>query len=161
MLFALRSKQYPQLKITYFFPVQEHSFLPADRVFGRIEQDIRKKNTILLPEEYCEILRKHGTAHEYGKDWQSYDYKGEAARYTKRQRSFKISDAKVLQVSGDKLGFKSVYAGEFCQHSILKRGENCCGSILQILFPTKRICSCMYFACYVDLAGFAAKGSQI
>ena len=31
-----------------------------DRVFGRIEQQIRKKDTIVMPEEDNEILRNHG-----------------------------------------------------------------------------------------------------
>ena len=45
-----------------------------------------------------------------------YDYKTQAATFTKTQRSFKISDARVLQVAGDKLGFKAVYGGDFCHY---------------------------------------------
>ncbi|RXN05696.1 hypothetical protein ROHU_033191 [Labeo rohita] len=37
-----------------------------------------------------------------------------------------MSEARVLQISGDKLGFKPVFAGEFCQHSVLKRGKRWC-----------------------------------
>lgn len=83
-----------------------------------------------MPEEYCEILRKsdvnHGTVHEYGKDWQCYNFRDEAARFTNSQRSFEISDARVLQVSGDKLGFKPVFTGEFSQHTVLKQGKQWC-----------------------------------
>ncbi|XP_041362797.1 uncharacterized protein LOC121378605 [Gigantopelta aegis] len=75
MLFALCNNKYPNLTIDYHFPIKGHSFLPADRVFGRIEQEIRKKDTILMPEEYHEIISKHGTVHVYGKDWKCYDYK--------------------------------------------------------------------------------------
>ncbi|XP_058629205.1 uncharacterized protein LOC131538986 [Onychostoma macrolepis] len=85
MLFALRTPLYSQLNVTYFFPIRGHSFLPADRVFGRIEQDIRKHTTILLPEEYNNILQKHGTVHQYGKDWQCYDFKEAAARFTTKK----------------------------------------------------------------------------
>ncbi|CAM1328338.1 Uncharacterised protein g9739 [Pycnogonum litorale] len=88
MLFALRA-QHPLLKISYYFPVRGHSFLPADRAFGRIEQEIRKKETILLPDKYTEILQHHGTVHEYGADWRCKDYKAEAASMTKSTRSFK------------------------------------------------------------------------
>ncbi|KAK0151969.1 hypothetical protein N1851_006668 [Merluccius polli] len=94
MLFALRSQLYPQLDITYFFPVRGHSFL----------------NTILLPEEYVSILWKHGTVHQYRKDWECYNFKREAATFTASQRSFKISEARVLNICGDKLGFKPVFA---------------------------------------------------
>lgn len=92
-------------------------------MFGRIEQDIRKHTTILLPEEYNNILQKHGTVYQYGKNWQCYDFKEAAARFTTTQRSFKISEARVLQISGDKMGLKPAFAGEFCQDSVLKRGK--------------------------------------
>ena len=111
MMFPLCSKQYPQHTVDYYFPIRGHSFLSADRVFGRVEQDIRQEETILLPAEYVEILEMHGVVHEYGKDWQCYDFKGESAAFVKSQRSFKISEARVLQVHGDKLGFKSVFLG--------------------------------------------------
>ena len=121
MLFFLRNQRYPQLTIDYHFPIRGYSFFPADRAFGRIEQDIRKRQTILLPAEYFDILKRHGNVHEYGKDWVCYDFKTEAATFTKTQRSFKISDARVLQVAGDNLGFKAAYGGDFCHH--LKRGK--------------------------------------
>lgn len=123
MLCAVRKQKFPQLNIEYTFPVRGHSFLPADRVFGRIEQDIRKHDTILVPSKYVQILSKHGNVLVYGKDWHSYDYKSAAASYCKSQRSFKISDAKMLRVNSDKVGFKQVYGGDFCDHAILKRGK--------------------------------------
>ncbi|XP_060788694.1 uncharacterized protein LOC132893517 [Neoarius graeffei] len=123
MLFGLRSQLFPHLTINYFFPVRGHSFLPADRVFGRIEQDIRKHTTILLPDEYASILHRHGNIHQYGRDWQCYDFKKEAAAFTTQQRSFKISDARVIQICGERLDVKSSFAGDFTQHSVLKRGK--------------------------------------
>ncbi|RXN32357.1 membrane-spanning 4-domains subfamily A member 4A-like protein [Labeo rohita] len=53
MLFALHSQLYPQLNITAF--LNKASFLPNDRVFGRIEQDIQKFTTIVLLDEYNNI----------------------------------------------------------------------------------------------------------
>ncbi|XP_030609211.1 uncharacterized protein LOC115796879 [Archocentrus centrarchus] len=123
MLFALRSQLFPQLSITYFFPVRGHSFLPANRVLGRIEQDIQKHPSILLLDDYTKILQRHGTVHQHGKDWQSYDFTKEAASFTTTQRTFKLSDARVLQISGDTLGFKALFTDEFCQHSVLKQGK--------------------------------------
>ena len=124
MLFAFRNQRYPQLTIECHFSIRGHSFFPDDCAFGRIEHDIRKRHTILLPAEYIDILQRHGNVHEYGKDWVCYDYKTEAANFTKTQRSFKISDARVLQVAGDKLGFKAAYGGDFCHHAIRKRGKS-------------------------------------
>lgn len=48
------------------FPVVVHSFLSPDRVFGLIEKDLKKKATILQPEEYEEVLGKHGIVHHVG-----------------------------------------------------------------------------------------------
>lgn len=43
------------------FPIPGHSFLPADRVFGNIERELKKKEVIISPEEYHEIFSNYGT----------------------------------------------------------------------------------------------------
>ena len=68
MLFALRKAYFPHLTINFTFPIRGHSFLPADRVFGRIEQDLRRKDTILLLSDYHAVLRSHGALLIYGDD---------------------------------------------------------------------------------------------
>ncbi|XP_041366912.1 uncharacterized protein LOC121381642 [Gigantopelta aegis] len=50
-------------------------------------------------------------------------YSTAAAAHCKSQRSFKISDAKVLRINSDQVGFKQVYGGDFCEHVILKKGR--------------------------------------
>lgn len=47
--------------IEYFFPMVGHSFLPSDRVFGMIEREIKKCNTIISPDEYTDIFSRFGT----------------------------------------------------------------------------------------------------
>lgn len=123
MLSALRKRKFKDLRIEYTFPVRGHSFMPPDRVFGRLEQEIRKHDTILLPSEYVNIMQRHGNVHIYGQHWQCYNFKAAAAKHCVSSRSFKISDARVLEVSGDKVGFKQLYSGDFCYHSLLKRGK--------------------------------------
>ena len=59
--------------------------------------------------------------HVYNTDWRSYDFKSAATSHIKAVRSFKISDAKVLALEGDKLLFKSSYNAGGCVHSILKK----------------------------------------
>ena len=85
---------------------------------------ILEKKTILLPEDYHLILAKHGNVYEYGTDWQCLDYKASAAEFCKPKRTFRISDAKVLHIDSDKLGFKQVYGGEFTEHPVFKRGKH-------------------------------------
>ena len=108
MLFALRKQKQSGVHISYYFPIRGHSFLPAERVFGRIGQQLKKLDTVLMPEEYLAVLRNHGTIHTYGEDWEAFDYKNEVKRFTKTQRGFKISEAKELEISSDKLRFLSV-----------------------------------------------------
>ena len=48
MLSNLKSTIFKDVKVEYYFPIRGHSFPPADQVFGRIEQDLRKQDTILL-----------------------------------------------------------------------------------------------------------------
>ena len=123
MLFALRKQTIPHLTMNYYFPVRGHSFLPADRVFGRIERDIKRQDTILLPADYVDILQKHGNVHVYGSDWACLDFKSAVTSHCRAVRHFKISEAKVLKVDGDKVGFKAAFEGDFCYHSVLKKGK--------------------------------------
>ena len=60
ILFSFMKEAFPRISAEYVFPIRGHSFLPVDRVFGRIEQQVQKKDTILMPEEYSAILHSHG-----------------------------------------------------------------------------------------------------
>ena len=121
-LASKRNKNNP-LVTEYHFPIRGHSFLPADRVFGRIEQDVRKKESILLPSEYISILKKHGTVLCYTEDWSALDFKAEVKRFVKAKRSFKLSEARVVQLKDGILGMKETYNGELAQHIVLKQGK--------------------------------------
>ncbi|CAG4958999.1 unnamed protein product [Colias eurytheme] len=66
-----------------YFPVRGHSFLPADRLFGRIEKDVRKIPVITTRQEYFEIFSKHSRVFELDKDWNLYDVKSLENHYKK------------------------------------------------------------------------------
>ena len=68
-------------------------------------------------------MRNHGNVYIYGQHWQAYDFKAEAQAFVKAKRSFKLSEARMLEVKNDKVGFKAVYNGEYCYHAVLKRGK--------------------------------------
>ena len=61
--------------ISLYFPVREHSFMPANRVFGRVEKLLRSHAVIKSPEKYWEIYPQIGTVRKLGTDWIMYDYK--------------------------------------------------------------------------------------
>lgn len=58
------------------FPVRGHSFLPADRVFGRVEKTIGVHPVITKKEEYIDLLSQHGKVNFLKDDWETYDIKG-------------------------------------------------------------------------------------
>lgn len=69
--------------IELIFPVRGHSFLPADRAFGRVEKILKKQNVITTPEQYNEIYKTVGTVMKLGPDWQVYNIKDLSTVYTK------------------------------------------------------------------------------
>lgn len=79
MLFALltyiNSPLCPFRTIKFTFPVRGHSYMEADQVFGRIEKDMRKRETVLLPSTYQDIMQQHGTVKRFNDDWRAYDFK--------------------------------------------------------------------------------------
>lgn len=84
LCFLLQKVQEPRIyqyvrSIDYYFPVKGHSYLPPDRVFGRIEKDLRKLPTITSPAQYQEVFEKQGTVFVYNDDWIAYNMKQLAA----------------------------------------------------------------------------------
>ncbi|KAJ8868381.1 hypothetical protein PR048_029897 [Dryococelus australis] len=55
--------------------VRGHSFLPADRVFGRMEKLLRKLPLITTKREYETIYSQVGNVHALVKDWKLHDVK--------------------------------------------------------------------------------------
>lgn len=105
----------PSIKhIELVFPVTGHSFLPADRVFGLIEQRLKKKKTILTPEEYHSVFAEHGTVKKIGIDWMPFDWKTVAQQSVKSaaQLHFKLSKCRKVFIMKTKKG------------TIMIRGEN-------------------------------------
>lgn len=78
MIFMLMHwlKSAPHIQeIQLIFPVPGHSYIPPDRVFGRIEQNLRNIETITKPETYVDVFKKHGTVFKLGSDCTIFDWK--------------------------------------------------------------------------------------
>lgn len=65
------------------FPVRGHSYLPADRVFGRAEKILKKHNVIITPKEYNRFYNQVGQVRKLGVDYQLYDIKNLLETYNK------------------------------------------------------------------------------
>ncbi|XP_065645591.1 uncharacterized protein LOC136076054 [Hydra vulgaris] len=85
MLLALRKQYFNKLQITHTFPERGHSYLPADRVFGRVQLDIKKRDQIFEPNEYINILSRHGKVMVYGQNWSAHDFKSCAKKHLKSE----------------------------------------------------------------------------
>lgn len=86
--------------IDLLFPVTGHSFMAADRVFGLIEKDIRRKKAIIDVNDYHEIFQRYGTIKKMGVHWKSYDWRKMATKFTKssQQLHFKISKCRRIML---------------------------------------------------------------
>lgn len=101
MLKYADSTNIPFQNISYTFPIPGHSCMVLDSFFGRIKKELRRHEEILIPNDYRDILCKHGKVYEYGKDFHVYDYKrltGDILKKDIRQhRTWKFK--KMLQCS--------------------------------------------------------------
>lgn len=67
--------------VELIFPVTGHSYMPPDRVFGVIEKDLKKKDTIIQPQEYLDIFSQHGAVIKLSSaDCPVYDWKSVTER---------------------------------------------------------------------------------
>lgn len=70
-------------KVEIIFPVVGHSFLPADRVFGRIEKEFCKRDTILEPSGYSDIIKEYSSLISVGQECPVKDWKDAAKKVLK------------------------------------------------------------------------------
>ncbi|CAG5016854.1 unnamed protein product [Parnassius apollo] len=75
IMYYLQTTRTSIKEIHMHFPTRGHSFLPADRVFGRAEKLLRNKPTIIAKEEYIEIFKELGQLYSLGQDWELKDTK--------------------------------------------------------------------------------------
>jgi len=81
-------------EINHIFPVHGHSYMPPDRVFGRIEQKLKRKDNIVSPNQYYEVFKEESTVFVYGKDFLVYNYKNAASKLLKSILGFKSTEQK-------------------------------------------------------------------
>lgn len=83
LLFWLQQTTTKIESITLIFPVRGHSFLPVDRIFGRVEKLLRKESCIKNKEQYHALYKQTGKVQELGVDWRLYNIKGLEKLYRK------------------------------------------------------------------------------
>lgn len=123
MLLCFVNQQTVFEKIEYYFSVRGHSYLPPDRVFGRIEQKLRRIEKIMLPDQYHDIFKMYAHVYLLNQDWHISDFKELSQRLLKNPLPFPISTAKVLCLQKSKMtiGLKVSYNGDFKWYNNITR----------------------------------------
>lgn len=127
------------------FPVPGHSYMPPDRVFGRIEKEIQKYDTIIEPQKYIEIFQDCGTTISMTENCNIFDWKAVCEKYQKKPQNwhFKFASAKRFFITKSNIPNTPVLvAGEpwyntnFGNHKkILKPGIKITDFELPLLLP--------------------------
>lgn len=100
--------------IHHVFPIRGHSYMPPDRVFGRYEKVLRKKETIVEPEEYHTVFGTSATVNVLGKDWLISDYMSTSKKAIVKKLPFKMREQRVLIYNYKNFGkmqCKNTYTG--------------------------------------------------
>lgn len=128
-LMSIAAQKYVAKYITsikFFFPIRGHSYLPADRVFGRIEKELRSKEVISSPQPYYDVYRRHGRLFLYNQDWQVYNYKALADSIFVKQKTNALKLQKTCvwyfpsRATHCEIGVSESYGGIPTYHRILK-----------------------------------------
>lgn len=90
--------------IEFIFPIVGHYFILLDRIFGQIEKELRKVDTIIDPQEYVDIFSKYGNVKILGRDVPVYEFKSVVAVNVKsppqlHSNYFSLRRAKVLRLN--------------------------------------------------------------
>ena len=118
--------------IEMVFPVTGHSFLPADRVFALIERVVKKKENIIKPSEYINIIEEHGTIHSLATHVTVYDWKEKSKEFLKGTQSWHFQISKCKRIIFHKANRNKVfvrgelsYRNDTCDSkSLTKRGKS-------------------------------------
>jgi len=138
---AFLSKSLSFDKIIHYFPIRGHSYMPPDRVFGRIEKVFRKKEKIVSPSEYHDLLKEHGTVKVLNRDWKIYDFKTLTKKILKTKLGAKMQEQKVFSYVRDKneIGFQSAYSASPLFRPVL-RNKAKFETVLQADEVAKKLC---------------------
>ncbi|XP_065642642.1 uncharacterized protein LOC136074265 [Hydra vulgaris] len=85
-------------KVELIFLVRGHSFLPCDRLFGRIEKDLKVNTEILEPSGFHDIFFKHcNTVNTVNREWFVKDWKKSCTSTYKTLNGFQELKRIILQ----------------------------------------------------------------
>lgn len=134
-------------EIHVIYPVVGHSYLPSDRIFGRIEKVVRKKDVIIEPKEYRAIFSEFATVLHMENDFDVFNWNKAVEVHVKppSQWHFQFSSAKriVIKKEAHQSGKTVLVKGEVnyrsdlgVYKSVLKKGKSLATIIPEIMPKT-------------------------
>lgn len=141
VLSYLNSAENKFSKIRFCWPIRGHSYLPPDRVFGRIERELRMKEVILLPDTYYHVYEKYGRVKKFRQHFRVYDFKNLSDRMLKKNvinsRQSRIWEFRKNDRSAVFVG--DTYSGVFQRHNVLRPNVNVLGQKPLLLPPCSHV----------------------
>ena len=120
------------LEIILTFPVRGHSYLPADRVFGRLEKRIKQHPIIVTKEEYAAHYSNFGKVHMLDEEWKLYNIKNlessfqkvESIQSKKRIIIKKVQVRRKLECHVKTFRYYNYESGTEKFQNLIKKGKN-------------------------------------
>lgn len=128
-------------EVELVFPVVGHSFIPPDRVFGRIEKEIKKMDTIIQTEDYFSVFNRYGTVTQLGVDYPVYDWKASMQAVFKPPSGwhFKLKFCKRISIKKSKNGIvirgEQNYKTSLNVYKGIQRKGKTCYAMEKIILP--------------------------
>lgn len=120
-------------QIEIWFPIVGHSFLPPDRVFGKLEREFKKKSVIESPQEYINVIKEYATVIYLGQGFPVENWKSYSDNILKQpgQWNFQFQKAKKITIMRSHTNKTIIVQGEPLYNinttepkSICRKGKN-------------------------------------
>lgn len=84
--------------VAVIFPVTGHSFIPSDRVFGKIETEIKKHEMILNPADLLSIIGQFGEVINVSESVTVYNFKDSMTGVVRQTQSWPFQISKIKRI---------------------------------------------------------------
>ena len=88
------------------FPSEDIVFSQLTELLATLSSRYVKRTVYYNRKSIYKLLREHGNVYDYDIDWQDFDFKLQTQALLKSQRSYKLSEARMLLLNSDEIGLR-------------------------------------------------------
>lgn len=120
-------------KVQLVFPMTGHSFIPPDRMFGNVEKEIKRREVIVSPQEYIDIIGNFATVKKVGIDTVNFNWKSEVEQQIRKTITwhFGIKSCKRVYCTKDNGSNEKVVVQGECTYRLKANPEQAARSIIK------------------------------